>query len=290
MWTPMTIADFAESERSIGAEIIEVNGFYWRKIRPLFYRALLPYQKYKPEQVSPPPGKLTAYQYAVEDTSTANSNINLMIYDNFSEYSIESLRKHHRRHLRAALKSGMEIKPIRSVEELVDKGYPVYCSFYERSRYDFGKDRLEKENYIRWAEGQISHKGVLVMGVYLHEALLGIYISCRVENTVLLKAAINSEEAIKLRAPELSWHLYREEAKKDPSIELIVDGPYVPADGINAFKFRRGAKAIAVPAMLHLNPAMSLGLKLAMPNAYRMLKGYGSEDMCEQAFDDTEDK
>ena len=286
MWSPMTVDEFAESESANGAEITQVDGFYWRKIRPFFYRPLLVHQSYSPDEIPLPPGKFSACQYVVKDASQANSNINLMVYDDLANYSIENCRKHHRRHLRAALKSGMVFRPIETVEELVTKGYPVYCSFYERSRYDFGKDRLDKKVYYQWAEHQINHKGVLVMGVFLNDELLGIYISCRINNTVYLKTAINSKEAIRLRAPELSWHAYRETAREDRTIDLIVDGPYVPSDGINAFKFRRGARAIALPAYLDLNPLLLKGLRLFSSTVYQALKGFEEDEMNEKDFSD----
>ena len=46
MWSPMTVDEFAESESANGAEITQVDGFYWRKIRPFFIAPCCPYQKY----------------------------------------------------------------------------------------------------------------------------------------------------------------------------------------------------------------------------------------------------
>jgi hypothetical protein len=53
-WQSMTVEEFARFRRSLGERVIPANGVFWRQVRPLFYRPLLPYQEYPSKSVSGP--------------------------------------------------------------------------------------------------------------------------------------------------------------------------------------------------------------------------------------------
>ena len=136
-WQKMSMEEFADAERSQGAKIVRVNDIYWRQVRPCLYRTLLPFQEYLPEQVTAPRAAwFGGCQYAVPADATANSYLNILMFENTRDYVFENLHRDHRREVRQAAKQFV-IRRVEDPEEFKEKAYKAYLSFYGRTHYQY---------------------------------------------------------------------------------------------------------------------------------------------------------
>jgi hypothetical protein len=277
MWPVMSEDEFARVEEDSGNTVVRRGGIWWRKVRTLFYRPLLPFQPYRPDSLKRAFGPLAGYQHAVDPDQPFNSHFNLLIWDRLQEYSLSGVSQHTRSKVRKALENRIELAPVADTEAFVAEAYPVYRSFYSRTRYGFQSERQDREDFETWARKLLSHPKLLVLAALHEKKLVSIYISCRVGNAVVLKAAINSEEALRIHAPDLAIHHYREQASKIPEIRFLYDSFYQEHESVNTFKIRRGARVAAFPARLKIPAAFGPLLKVFRKNDYRQLIGFGPE-------------
>jgi len=277
MWEIMSEEEFAAVEKDSGNTILRRGGVWWRKVRPLFFRPLLPFQSYRSDALKDAFGPLTGYQHLVDPDQPFNSHFNLLIWDRLQEYSLASVSQHTRSKIRKALENRVELNRIEDPESFIDGAYPVYRSFFSRTRYGFKSERQDRAGFEKWARKLLSHPKLMVLGATHEKKLVSVYISCRVGDSVVLKAAINSEEALGLHAPDLAIHNYREQASRIPEIRFLYDSFFQEHDGVNTFKIRRGARVSAFPARLRIPAAFELVLRTARRGDYRQLLGFGPE-------------
>jgi hypothetical protein len=277
MWPIMSEDEFARVEADSGNTVILRGGVWWRKVRPLFFRPLMPFQTYRPEAVEGAFGPFTGTQHAVEPDQPFNSHFNLVIWDRLQEYTLSGATQHTRSKIRKALENRIELVPVLDPEAFVGEAYPVYRSFFSRTRYGFQSERQDRKGFEAWARKLLSHPKLLVLTAIREKKTVSIYISCRVGNAVVLKAAINSEEALRIHAPDLAIHHYREQASKIPEIRFLYDSFYQEHESVNTFKIRRGARVAAFPARLRIPAAFEVLLKFFRKNDYRQLLGLDPE-------------
>jgi hypothetical protein len=277
MWEIMSEEEFARVEEDSGNVVLRRGGIWWRKVRPLFFRPLLPFQSYQPDALKGAFGPLTGYQHAVDPGQPLNSHFNLLVWDCLQDYSLASVSQHTRSKVRKALENRIELTRIEDPESFIAEAFPVYQSFFSRTRYGFRSDRQDREGFETWARKLLSHPKLMVLGATHDKKLVSVYISCRVGGTVVLKAAINSEEALGLHAPDFAIHNYREQASRIPEVRFLYDSFFQEHDGVNTFKIRRGARVAAFPACLCIPAAYEILLKTFHKNDYRQLLGFSPE-------------
>jgi len=281
MWEGISIDQYAELERAIGATVGKLNGTWWVQVRRFFYRPLLPFEICDTQQVKPSFGSFAAFQYAVKNEQPHNSFLNLVIFDELKSYNLMNLPKDKRKMVRRALKENLTVSRVTDPEEFIEKAFPVYKSFYNRTKYAYKKDRISRENFAQWGRLLYRYPGVVVLGAFSEEKMISVDISCLVEDTLILKSSMNSDMALKLRAPELLLHFCRENAAKRPDIKLVYAGIWLHKEGINKFKIERGAQVVAFSAYLHINPVLLWLFKIMRKNVYERLIGMNKEQMCE---------
>jgi len=277
MWEIMSEEEFAAVEADSGNTVVRRGGVWWRKVRPLFYRPLLPFQPYRSASLRGAFNPFTGYQHCVEPGQPFNSHFNLLIWDRLQEYSLSAVSQHTRSKIRKAMENGVELNRITDMDSFIDRAFPVYRSFFSRTRYGFGSERRDRPAFEAWARGLLSHPKLMVLGAAHGGKLVSVYISCRVGDAVVLKAAINSEEALGLHAPALAIHNYREQASRIPEVRFLYDSFFQEHDGVNTFKIRRGARVSAFPARLRIPAAAGFLIRTFRRNDYRQLVGFGPE-------------
>lgn len=285
MWQPMSIDEYADLERGCGSVILQYSSIWWRRVRPFLFRPLNPFEPTSCKAIRPRLGPLAAVQHSVEDIESANSFLNLLVFDQIQDYCIEVLRKHHRRYVREAMRNEIELKHITDSKTLSHGLHEVYLAFYKRSRYSFNKNRLELKHFNQWIDCHLNQSKAEVIVATHQNKPVGIYITCLHDSTLVWKTAVNSPLALTLRVPDLVLHRYHEEAKKQPEIKRIFCGYFTGHSGPDTFKLRRGAKIITLPAHLRIHPCMLQFFKRICPSAYQSLVGFTPEQIQTMTFD-----
>jgi hypothetical protein len=269
----MSVEEFARFRRSVGERVIEANGVFWRQVRPFFYRPLLQFQEYKPQSVHGPsrafPG---GFQHAVPPHERTNSFLNLLIWDDLTSYSLDNLDRHERREIRRATET-FTVLLVTNVNEFKVQAYPVYRSFYERTKYNYKSERRYKDSFSKWADALFQHPKVMVLGAYNTNRELGaIAICCLVEGTLVYSTFFCETKSLKMHVTGFMLHTMRKAAADCQLIKQIFIGNYKYSTA-NEFYFTRGCKLVSKPAWLQLNPLTAFGLKRFAPVQYDRLIG-----------------
>jgi hypothetical protein len=275
-WQRMTIEEFACFRRSFGERVIPANGGFWRQVRPCFYRPLLPYQEYPPQSVSGPGvAFFGGFQHAVPPHGRTNSFLNFIVCEDPSSYSPGILDRHERREIKRAAEA-FTVSLMTDVNEFKAQAYPVYRSFYERTKYGYKSERRYEDSFSKWADALFQHPKVIVLGTYDKNHELGaIGVWCLVEDTLVYSTFFCETKSLKMHVTGFMLHAMREAAAGCQAIKQIFVGnyKYSAAKGIDDFYLARGCKLVRKPAWLQLNPLVEFGLKRFAPGQYGRLIG-----------------
>jgi hypothetical protein len=274
-WKPTTVAEFADFERSQGQRIVTKGNIHWKQVRPFFFRPLVPFLEYQPAAVSPPLGShLGGCQFAVPQGSPANSLLNMLIFQNLDAYSLAALGRGRRRQIMAAARV-FSIREITDMNEFTEKAFPIYLSFYERTEYQYKKERLNQFWFSRWAGSLYQFGKFLILGAYRNGELDAIWTSRLVEDTVFSTSAFANAESLHLNVNSLLLHSIREAAASSRQAKQIFVGmyKYSGAHGVDDFYLDRGCRLIRQPAVLRVNPLAMAGLRVFRPKERMKLAG-----------------
>jgi hypothetical protein len=280
-WQKMTFDEFAETERSQGVKVVKVNDVYWRQVRACLYRPFLPYLEYSLGSVKPPATAwLGGYQHAVPANTSANSYLNLLIFENTKDYVFDTLQRDHRREVRQAGKQYV-VRRVEDPAEFKEKAYKAYLSFYGRTHYQYKSERQDRECFGRWADSLFRFPKVVVLGAYREGTeLQAVSISKLVEDTMVYSTVFGSTESLKCHVTALLLHTVREALAAREDVKQFYIGMYnfQGRTGVHGFYIYRGCRLVIKPAHLHLNPVTEQLLKRFMPKQYEKLYG-GVEDL-----------
>ena len=265
--------EFAAFEGILGQSIIPANGMYWRRVRPCFYRPLLTFQEYQPGLVKPSAmALLGGFQHVVPPEEKANSCLNLLMFEDAEAYSLDCLDYNRKRQAKLAAKQFV-IQPITDINEFKQKAYPVYLSFYERTRYQYGSQRREEPCFSSWADALFRISNLVILGGYRNGELGGISVSLLVEDTLCYATFFCNAESLRLGLSDLMLHYMREAVAEEQCAKQIFAGLYKGGNGLDDFYLLRGCKLVRKPALLHLNPLAAFLLKRFLPEQYARLRG-----------------
>jgi hypothetical protein len=278
-WSSMTIERYATLERATGVKAVKVGDIWWQQVRPFFYRPLLPFKRFDLKLMIDGFTKFGAFQYAVEDGQSCNSYLNPIIFDEPHNDDIKKLPYNAQKHVKKALKNNLTVSRIVDEKEFSEIAYPCYLSFYERTKYGFDANRRHKDGFSRWSHAVFQFPETVILGAFADRELISFEIGCLVEDTFILKTLVNSDKALKLGASDLLLHSYRISVREQPNIHLIYDSMLGQRSGINEFYLVRGARVLALPAFLHMHPALLWLIRKAKKGIYARLFGLGNEEL-----------
>ncbi len=272
-----TVQEYAAIEMAFGQKIINLNNVYWRRVRPFFYRPILPFVEYPPESVAIPRAIfLGGAQHAVPRPEIANSSMNFLMFDDLQRYFIDSLDYNRKRQIKLASKHFV-IRPIYEVEEFKDKGYKVYLDFYERTHYSYKSERRKQSHFFQWADTLFGFSKAIVLGGYSNTDLSAISVSYLVEDVLIYATFFCTTASLRLYVSDLMLHSIREWAGKFKNIRYIFTGMYYPAKGTVDFYLLRGCKIIRKPALYRINWLTLFLLRTLMPKEFERLCGHYEE-------------
>ena len=273
----MTIQEFADIEMAFGQKVINVNNVYWQRVRPFFYRPLLPFVEYLPESVAIPRAFfLGGVQHVVPGPEIANSSMSFLFFEDLDSYSLDKLDYNRKRQIRLASKHFV-IRPIFDISEFKDKGYTAYLSFYERTHYSYKTERRKQSHFSRWAEILFGFPKAIILGGYSNAGLEAISVSYLVEDVLIYSTFFCSNESLRLNISDLMLHSIREMVGKTQNIRSIYVGMYQRDQGTSDFYIFRGCKIRQKPALYRINRLTLVLLRNLMPKQYGRLCGQYEE-------------
>lgn len=274
-WQEMSVEEFAGFERILGQQVVSVNGIYWSRVRPLFYRPLLPFQEFSPGLIKPPLlALLGGFKHVVPAGELSNCRLNLLMFTDAATYSLENLDGLHRRQVRKAAKL-FTIRPIVDKHEFKQSAYPVYLSFYERTHYEIGSRRTNRDYFSWWADALFRVPHAVVLGGYRNGRLGGVCVSMLVGDTLCYPTVFCDTESMRLQLSGFLLHSVREAVAQCQCAKQIFAGLYKDERdrGVDDFYLQRGCRLLRKPARLQINPVAELVLKRFAPRQYGRLLG-----------------
>lgn len=269
---PMSIAEFAEIQRTFGEKIVKTGTIYWRRVRPFFFRPVLPYKAYEAEEIVPPWKLLGGFQHVVTSPEEANSSMNFLMLDHVHEYGLDKLNHERRRLIKKASRQ-FEVRPLGDVGEFKERGYRAYMSFYKRTGYSYKTERTQKEKFGDWVDTVIKFPKGLLLGGYGKDGLVAVSISYWIEQTLLYNTFFCDSESLHKGVGELMFHKLRETAAQTPGIREIFVRQYGGGNSMDRYYLLRGCKVVRKPANMNINFVAKLVLRFCLPRQYAMLCG-----------------
>lgn len=268
----MTVDEFAGIQKALGERIIKAGAVYWRRVRPGFYRPLLPYKAYAEDEVAAPCRLLGGFQHVVANGEKANSTMNFLMLDDVHAYSLGSIR-HERRRLIKKAAGQFEVRPIRDAAELRTQGYEAYLSFFKRTGYSYRDDRVRAERFADWADTVLLFPKAGLWGGFGRGGLVAVSIAYWVEHTVMYSTFFCRTESMRAGMGELMFHKVRETVTQLPEAHEIFVRPYQGGNGMDRYYVLRGCKIARKPAVLKISAPARLVLKSCLPRQYDLLRG-----------------
>jgi len=275
----MTIEEYAELERVTGGSVHRIGSMWWQKVRTLFYRPLLPFKTFDPDNVCRESIRSGVFQHAVKDGASYNSFLNLCMFLHPQEYSLESLNKKARGKITRAERKHLEIVEITQETPLVDSAFKVFVSFHDRTQYSYRSDRVKRAAFVNWYNTLLTFPGPEIHGVLLGEQLISFYVTCLVEDVFVFKSTVNSRKALSLHAADYGLHFQRSRAANEGNIKMLYAGRLLQSDGINRFKIERGAEILALPAYIHIHPFFLKSIKVLKKETFQRILGLNKEEL-----------
>jgi hypothetical protein len=268
----MSVQEFAVLSARFGAKIIERDGVYWRRVRPFFYRPLHSSEALDGSGLVPPVRWPAGYQYATAGGRPANSTLNFIILDRLQEYSLDAIG-HRRRHLIKQAAGRFAVRRIENLEELQTQGYKAYLSFFQRTRYGYRSDRVQRSRFAEWAGILFRHPKVILLGAYGEEGLTAVSCSYWVNDSLLYTTFYAETESLRRNVGEVMFHELRLAAARIPAIREVMIRPYKGGESMDQYYLLRGGKIVRKPARLEVNRFALAAIRRIMPGEHALLTG-----------------
>jgi hypothetical protein len=268
----MTVDEYASFQQANGMKLTRIDGIWWAEVRLFFYRPLFPFVKIEPNSLKYPLSfSVGGYKHVVPSEENSNCRMNFFVFDNLQEYSLDILSDKRRNKIRKGEKH-FSLRQLHDAAGFADEGYPIYLSFYRRTRYSYLKDRLKKEYFSKWAKTLFEHPKVLVLGVYQNNELCAASVSYFVEDIIIDATLFSDEESQKYQVSDFILHQIREAAAFTDA-KYIFMGMVTGKRTLDDSKLMRGCNLVKMPAYYRLNPVALYFVKAFMKQSYKKING-----------------
>ena len=273
--TPPALDGYARITALEGGVVFQAGDCWWRKVRPFFYRPLLPLCEL-PEACPPPswPARLGGFQFLTPPSAAHNSTMAFLVFPDASAYALARLPHSRRWEVKFAQRH-YAVRPLLDLAEFQHQAYPVYVDFYHRTRYGYFSRRLNRDVFHRWVEALFAPGDALIRGAFAADRLQAVSIARAIAGTVYYHTFFCHTEALPGHVASLLLHHVREEAAHLPGITQVFAGmkKYGAGASVDSFYLHRGAQVVRRPAVLRLSPLSRLLLRGASPHLLRQLVG-----------------
>lgn len=271
----MTIQEYALYQRSLGLKVEKRDDVWWAEVRPFFFRPLISLAEVDPEATRyPGKSRIGGFLHAVSPAATTNTEMNFFIYDDIQRYSLGQLNEKHRYITRKGIQN-FEARQLTDAGKFIDGAYEPFRSFYDRTRYQYKKERVDRAYFIDWSEKLFGDDRVLVVGAYRMGKLAAIDVSCQVEDLIIDEIFFSDTESLNLKVTDFLLHKIREAAASSDAAYIFRGLPSGHRT-LDESKLTRGCKVMRKPALLRINPLALYTAKLFMKKSYNKLLGVTS--------------
>lgn len=269
-WEAMELDEYAAFRRTGGSRVEKVKGRWWVEARPFFFLPLFPFTAVPPfRQNYPRTAALGGVLHPVPEGAPANCRMNFFVYDDLEGYALKTIGKKER----WAVTRGIAVfcaARITDPARFVKEAFPVYRSFYDRTRYFYLAERRERDGFAKWARTLFCNRKNVVTGIYRDDRLCAVHVSHRVEDVVIADVFFADTESLKLRVTDFAVHQLRESARTSGAGMIFMGYPS-GKETLDFSKVSRGCKTVTLPAHRRINPiALCVG-KAVMKQSYRKL-------------------
>ena len=268
----MTLREYADLQTQFGVRVVGQGGFYWRQVRPFFYRPLLPIEAYPHDPSRPPVMWPGGFQYVVADPKEANSTMNFIMLDNLGGYTLDGLF-HKRRQLIKRAGRYFTVRPVTDARELKEQGHRVYLSFLQRTGYPYKADRKNKAVFEQWVDTLCSNPKTILMGGYGPNGLVAISSSYWINRTLVYSTLISDTDSMHKNVGELMFHEVRQMAAQQPGIAEIFVRGYQGGNSIDQYYLHRDCHLVRKSARLEMPALTHTLLRWLQPRKYELLRG-----------------
>jgi hypothetical protein len=271
----LSLDEYAAFQQTVGEKLVHLDGSWWRQVRPCFYRPLVPFREFSNTLSRLPVSAwLGGAQHVVPGDQPANSTMSFLIFPDAGNYSLHTLRSTPRYQVRRAMER-FTVRPLTDRTEFKEKAFPVYKSFYARTKYRYLAARMRKTNFDKWTDAVFAHGPSLILGAFRGVELSAVSIAHAVEDTLMHSTIFGTDDALRDHVSSLLLHTMRQTASQDGGIVQVYAGIPKPAEnrGIDEFLIRRGCRVVTKPAFMRLNPTSRLVLRWFMSDQYARMRG-----------------
>lgn len=277
-WERMSIDEFATCQRSDGMKVVKIDGLWWVEIRPFFFRPLLPLEEIKPwSKRYPLKAFVGGILHAVPTGVPANTKMNFFIYDDLQYYSLDVLSNKRRRIIQQGI-DNFEIRVFEDPAEFIATAYPIYLSFYKRTKYWYKDERADKKVFAKWGRKLFENAKIMKIGAFHENRLAAVEVSYFVENVIIGDTLFSDDDGKRMKVTDFILHKMRE-AATGTDADYIYLGLPSGVSSLDESKLIRGCKLLTKPAFSKINPVTETVAKVFMRRSYQRLQRVTAPDL-----------
>jgi hypothetical protein len=270
IWEPMTIDELAAYQRACGVHVVKIKDTWWIEPRPYFFRTLFPLAEINPEfRHYPVQHMIGGVLHLVPNGVDSNTSMKLFLYDELQKYSADQLATKQKWVVKKSLEN-FSAKRITDINEFVDTAFPIYESFYDRTKYSYKKERSQKAIFADWSKNLFAFPKIMITGAYHQDKLAAVDVSYQVDDLIIDDVFFSDTQSQGLRVTDFMVHTLREAAAAS-SAKFLFRGFPCGKQTLDESKIRRGCKIYRIPAHCKVNPVALFVGRLFMNESYRKL-------------------
>jgi len=270
IWEPMTVDELAAYQTACGVHVVKIRDTWWIEPRPFFFRTLFPLAEIDPQfNKYPLLHVVGGVLHLVPSGVESNTSMKLFLYDELKDYSINKMATKQKWVIKKSMEN-FTAQRITDLNQFIDTAFPIYQSFYDRTKYSYKKERSQKEIFAAWAKTLFDFPKIMITGAYHEGNLAAVDISYQVENLIIDDVFFSDSQSQGLRVTDFMVHTLRDAAASSNARYLFRGFP-CGKQTLDESKIRRGCKIYRIPAYSKVNPVAMIVGKLFMNESYRKL-------------------
>lgn len=269
-----TESELAEWLARYGTTVLYHRGRYWMASHWGFYQPVHWMARLQPDEIAKPTILCWGYRATLDDNAVASANAALPVhyFSHLGGFDASCLSKNKRNTLRIFQKN-VQIRELNDLEEIVDQGYPLFLSSYNRTGYGRPGSRAA---YRRLMARYVDAAFVSILGGFIKGRLGGYLISICVGKTAYLDTLIvgTAERPYQI-GTGLKYAFLKYWGDQGGPVTEIIDGLHARENiGLCHYKEKMGFKILRVPSRVWFMPGAETLLKMRWPHKYYRLTGW----------------
>lgn len=257
-----------------GTTVVYRHGRYWRSSHGGFYQPVHWMARFQSDEIAKPALWCWGYRATLDDAAAGSANAALPVhfFDRLEGFDASCLSKNKRNTLRIC-QNNVEIRPVVELDLLVEQGYPLFLSSYDRTGYGHPQSRAA---YRRAMARYFDAIFVSVLGGFIKGKLGGYLISICVGKTAYLDTlVVGTDERPYQIGTGLKYAFIKYWADRGGPVAEVIDGLHARENmGLCHYKEKMGFKVVRVPSRVWFMPGAEKLLKMRWPHKHYRITGW----------------